>query len=138
MDVLHQLPFLSSLTSISIANVSSIVEPMMYSFSSVFVLASLALHSAFALPGGSPIKRDAEILKRSVDSFIATESPIALRNLLCNIGSTGACASGAASGIVVASPDRVDPNCESDASIFRSSTLLTPPKTFTLGLVILR
>lgn len=84
---------------------------MMHSFTSVLVVVSLALHVALALPGGSPIKRDGEILKRSVDSFIATESPIALNNLLCNIGSTGACAQGAASGIVVASPDKVNPDC---------------------------
>ncbi|KAA8571614.1 hypothetical protein EYC84_001611 [Monilinia fructicola] len=46
----------------------------------------------------------------SVDSFIATESPIALRNLLCNIGSDGACVPGAASGTVIASPDKVNPD----------------------------
>jgi glucoamylase len=86
----------------------------MYGLTSLFVLGSVALQVALALPDPSRIKeREAELLKRSVDSFIATESPIALADMLCNIGSTGACASGASSGIVVASPDRTSPNCKS-------------------------
>lgn len=37
--------------------------------------------------------------------------PWNFQDMLCNIGSSGACASGASSGIVVASPDKVNPNC---------------------------
>jgi hypothetical protein len=56
-------------------------------------------------------EREAELLKRSVDSFIATESPIALRDMLCNIGSAGACVPGAASGLVIAGPGKANPDC---------------------------
>jgi len=77
------------------------------------MLGSLALQAVFGLPEPSRVQeRNAEILKRSVDSFIATESPIALRNLLCNIGSSGACVPGAASGLVIAGPGRANPDCK--------------------------
>lgn len=76
------------------------------------LLASLALHTVLGLPGPSRVQESqASILKRTVDSFIATEKPIALRNLLCNIGSSGACVSGAASGLVIAGPGRANPDC---------------------------
>jgi len=49
------------------------------SFSSLLVMGSLAIQAVLSLPDPSRVKeRHAEILKRSVDSFIATESPIAL------------------------------------------------------------
>lgn len=79
----------------------------MYAFTSLFLVGSLAVQAVLSLPDPSRVKaREAELLKRSVDTFIATESPIALADMLCNIGSAGACASGASSGIVVASPDK--------------------------------
>lgn len=48
-----------------------------------------------------------------IDSFIASEGPIAYKGVLSNIGSAGAGASGASAGIVVASPSKTDPDCES-------------------------
>ncbi|OBT51822.1 hypothetical protein VE04_06976 [Pseudogymnoascus sp. 24MN13] len=45
-----------------------------------------------------------------VDSFIASEGPIAYKGVLSNIGSAGAGASGASAGIVVASPSKTDPD----------------------------
>ena len=76
------------------------------------MLGSLALQTVLGLPEPTRLQdRNAEIVKRSVDSFIATESPIALRNLLCNIGSSGVCVSGAASGLVIAGPGRANPDC---------------------------
>ncbi|KAF7882610.1 uncharacterized protein EAF02_005973 [Botrytis sinoallii] len=104
---------LTSLNSISTFNstlVLQAVQPIMHTFAPLLLVGSLALQTIYALPGPSKVEQRAEILKRSVDSFIATESPIAFRNLLCNIGSDGACASGAASGIVIASPDKVNPD----------------------------
>ncbi|KAG4029361.1 hypothetical protein MFRU_016g01150 [Monilinia fructicola] len=108
---------LSALTSInSISNFNSTlvlqaVQPIMHTFTPLLLVGSLALQTILAFPGPSRVEeRNAEILRRSVDSFIATESPIALRNLLCNIGSDGACVPGAASGTVIASPDKVNPD----------------------------
>ncbi|KAB8301058.1 hypothetical protein EYC80_002980 [Monilinia laxa] len=108
---------LSALTSInSIGNFNSTlvlqaVQPIMHTFTPLLLVGGLALQTILAFPGPSRVEdRNAEILRRSVDSFIATESPIALRNLLCNIGSDGACVPGAASGIVIASPDKVNPD----------------------------
>ncbi|KFY18752.1 hypothetical protein V493_08370 [Pseudogymnoascus sp. VKM F-4281 (FW-2241)] len=45
-----------------------------------------------------------------LESFIKTESPIAYQGVLNNIGSGGSGASGAAAGIVVASPSKSDPD----------------------------
>ncbi|TGO60733.1 hypothetical protein BCON_0033g00450 [Botryotinia convoluta] len=104
---------LTSLNSISTFNSTLVLQaaqPIMHTFAPLLLVGSLALQTIYALPGPSKVEQRAEILKRSVDSFIATESPIAFRNLLCNIGSDGACASGAASGIVIASPDKVNPD----------------------------
>src|SRR5258708_4999874 len=105
------IPITSAVNITSLASV--LVQPIMYSFASLAVVGSLAFQAVLSLPDPSRVKeREAELLKRSVDSFIATESPIALADMLCNIGSAGACASGASSGIVVASPDKTNPDCE--------------------------
>ncbi len=47
----------------------------------------------------------------SVDSFLATEAPIAIQGILDNIGPSGKDASGASAGIVIASPSKSNPDC---------------------------
>jgi glucoamylase len=47
----------------------------------------------------------------TLDSWIAQESPFALEGILANIGSSGSQVSGAASGIVIASPSKSNPDC---------------------------
>jgi glucoamylase len=107
---MEALPFLSSFSALNLTSLTT--QPIMYSLGSLILAGTVALQTVFCLPDPSRVKeRDAEILKRSVDSFIATESPIALSDLLCNIGASGACASGADGGIVVASPDKTNPDC---------------------------
>lgn len=113
---LFQSSFLSSLNLSSIFNVTAVAQPVMYSMSSILLVGGLAFQAVFSHP--SRVVHD-EILKRSVDSFIATESPIALTDLLCNIGSAGACVSGTASGLVIASPDRTSPNCKFTSDLCR-------------------
>lgn len=97
---------------LSSSNVTSFVEPIMHAASSLVLVGSLVFQAVLGRPEATRIKREGEILKRSVDSFIATESPIALRNLLCNIGADGCAVSGAASGVVIASPSKDNPDCE--------------------------
>ena len=46
-----------------------------------------------------------------LESFIASESPIALQGVLDNIGDTGSKAPGARPGITIASPSTSNPNC---------------------------
>lgn len=110
MDLL-QSPLISSL--IPSSNFTLVVShPIMFSLSSLLMVGSLALQAVFGLPDPSRVQeREAELLRRSVDSFITTESPIALRDMLCNIGSTGACVQGAASGLVIAGPGKANPDC---------------------------
>lgn len=107
MDLLYSyFPFL--VTPSWISNSTAIVQSMMRFFASL-LLGSLAFRSPCPHNGG----RDAEFPSRSVDTFIALESPIAMAAILCNIGATGACSLGADPGIVIASPEKVDPNCRS-------------------------
>lgn len=86
-------------------------EPTMNSrLSSLLLLGSYALQAVFGLPSPDAIRTtQRDLLRRSVDTFVATESPIALTRLLCNIGSTGCYAAGASSGVVLASPSKNSP-----------------------------
>ncbi|KAH7407331.1 Six-hairpin glycosidase-like protein [Cadophora sp. MPI-SDFR-AT-0126] len=112
MDTVPSTFFSSLISSYNITSMSlTFTQPIMHSLSSLLVLGSLAIQAVFSLPDPSRVQeREAEILKRSVDSFIATESPIALRNMLCNIGSDGACVPGAKSGVVIAGPGKANPD----------------------------
>lgn len=47
-----------------------------------------------------------------VDSFVGTERAIALEGVLANIGPNGSLVPGAAAGLVVASPSKVNPDCQ--------------------------
>ena len=77
---------LSPLILINLYLRPSISFGTMVSFSSLFLVGTLALQSVFSFPDGLR-EREAEIRKRDVDSFIAREKPIALAGVLCNIGS---------------------------------------------------
>lgn len=94
------------------ANNSSVIQPIMQGFTSLFLLGSFAFQTILGLPGASNVRREGQLLKRAVDDFITTEEPIALEQLLCNIGASGCHASGASSGVVIASPSTSDPDCE--------------------------
>ncbi|KAF3766372.1 glycoside hydrolase family 15 /Carbohydrate-binding module family 20 [Cryphonectria parasitica EP155] len=80
----------------------------MSGLSSLFFLGAYAFQSVLGRPDASRVHGD--IAKRSVDTFIATESPIAVSRILCNIGSTGCYAAGVDSGVVIASPDKTNPD----------------------------
>ncbi|KAL2017274.1 hypothetical protein VTK56DRAFT_2343 [Thermocarpiscus australiensis] len=83
----------------------------MQALSSLFLVGAWAVQAVFGHPDAAlRAKREGEILKRSVDSFIETETPIAWRRLLCNIGPSGCAAQGAAAGAVIASPSKADPD----------------------------
>ncbi|KAG9235112.1 glycoside hydrolase family 15 protein [Amylocarpus encephaloides] len=83
----------------------------MPSLTSLLAVGSLALQTALCLPGLNTFPdHNVKILKRSVDTFVATESPIALNHILCNIGASGACVPGAGSGFVIAGPGQDNPN----------------------------
>ncbi|KAK1986672.1 family 15 glycosyl hydrolase [Colletotrichum cereale] len=79
-----------------------LTQPIMKLFTSALLLGLFATQTILGYPGAQMVKRD-------VDSFIATQTPIALQQLLCNIGPNGCHAQGVSPGIVIASPDKVDP-----------------------------
>jgi glucoamylase len=47
----------------------------------------------------------------SLDSFIQSESTVALQGVLNNIGANGTSDAGASPGVVVASPSKSNPDC---------------------------
>jgi len=83
---------------------------IMHALSSLLLLGGAAVQHVLARPGVPSPEFDAAILKRSVDDFVAKEEPIALSELLCNIGASGCYAQGVAAGAVIASVSRSDPD----------------------------
>lgn len=74
-------------------------------FSSLFSVGSLVAQVVYGHPS--------TLSKRvNVDNWIAQELPIARAQLLCNIGPSGCNAAGVASGLVIASPSKQDPDCK--------------------------
>lgn len=82
----------------------------MHSLSSLLLLGSYAYQAVLGRPEASRVRAQPDLVKRDVDSFIASESPIALTHLLCNIGSDGCDAAGVDSGVVIASPSKDNPD----------------------------
>ncbi|KAH8178017.1 glycosyl hydrolases family 15 domain-containing protein [Sarocladium implicatum] len=79
-------------------------------FSTTLLLGVVSLQSVLAWTTLSRTeRRQKQDLAQSVEDFITTESPIALEQLLCNIGSDGCHASGVNSGLVIASPSKEEP-----------------------------
>ncbi|KAH9898805.1 carbohydrate-binding module family 20 protein [Xylariomycetidae sp. FL2044] len=93
------------------SNSSSFFLPMMHTFSSLFLLGSYAVQAILGRPDAWQIRREGGgLMRRSVDDFITTEEPIALEQLLCNIGPSGCNVAGVGSGVVIASPSTEDPD----------------------------
>lgn len=93
-------------------NGTGFLQPAMHALSSLLLLGAYTVQAVFGRPDISA-RREADILKRDIDSFIATERPYALKRVLCNIGPNGCAAAGAAAGVVVASPSKSNPDCKS-------------------------
>ncbi|KAM3431569.1 hypothetical protein NHJ13734_007260 [Beauveria thailandica] len=78
----------------------------MHGLGSILLLGTLVAQKVLGLPGTQHLQR------RTVDSYLAAQGPIALQKLLCNIGSNGCEAQSAASGVVVASPSTSSPDSD--------------------------
>ncbi|OBT59101.1 hypothetical protein VE04_00695 [Pseudogymnoascus sp. 24MN13] len=74
-------------------------------FSTLFV-GILAIQNVVGYPNSSP----ANLGKRDLNSWIASESTYAFNELICNIGSGGCNSGGVASGLVIASPSKSNPD----------------------------
>lgn len=82
-----------------------------------YALFTLALGQATAAP--HLVSRD------DLDSWLTKEASVAHDGVLANIGSSGAHAKGAKSGIVVASPSTDSPDCENPALVTYPNQQLT-------------
>lgn len=103
----------TQISSSLVSNSTSLALPTMHALSSLLLLGGYAAQVVFGRPDpeAARFKRKADVLKRDVDSFIATEEPIAYAQILCNVGPSGCHASGVGSGLVLASPSQSDPDC---------------------------
>lgn len=108
----QQLPQANISNSLSFS-VHGLFQPAMHALSSLVLLGACAVQTVFGRPEDVRARRDASILRRSVDSFIETQTPISWRKLLCNIGDSGCAVPGAGRGVVVASPSKSNPDCKS-------------------------
>ncbi|KAH6610201.1 glucoamylase [Trichoderma cornu-damae] len=86
---------------------SSFIPPIMHVLSTAVLLGSVAVQKVLGRPGSNGLS---DVTRRSVDSFISTETPIALNNLICNVGPDGCRAYGTSAGTVIASPSTIDPD----------------------------
>lgn len=78
---------------------------------SIVSLGGIAIQSMWLFPSGNYAQqRVVNTASQGLESFIATERSVAMQRLLCNVGN-GGCVNGADQGVVVASPDKEDPNC---------------------------
>ena len=94
-------------------NATNSTYPGVNALSKAFLYGNMAIQAIWHQADPGRVKQhQANILKSSADSFIAVESPIAMTNMLCNIGNKGACVPGADAGLVIASPSKIDPNCK--------------------------
>jgi glucoamylase len=87
-------------------NTTGLALPAMHALSSLIVLGTCAVQAVLGRPEAALHAR------RSLESFIGEETQVAWNKLLCNIGPSGCAASGVAAGAVVASPSKVNPDCE--------------------------
>lgn len=92
------------------ANSSSDDHTIMHSLSSLLLLGTHAYQAVLGRPDAIRARYQGALLRRSVDSFVETESPIAISRLLCNLGPDGCYANGVAAGAVIASPSKVNPD----------------------------
>ncbi|OPB42498.1 GH15 glucamylase with starch binding domain [Trichoderma guizhouense] len=89
------------------SHTSSFIPPIMHVLSTAVLLGSVAVQKVLGRPGSNGLSG---VTKRSVDDFINTQTPIALNNLLCNVGPDGCRAFGTSAGAVIASPSTTDPD----------------------------
>lgn len=73
------------------------------------IVTSATLFAQYSL-AGHPYSRG-DFSNDPLESFIASETPKSLEGILDNIGPNGTQVEGAASGLVIASPSKVDPDC---------------------------
>lgn len=73
------------------------------------IVTSATLFAQYSLAGHPYYRGD--FRNDPLASFIASETPKSLKGILDNIGPNGTRVEGAASGLVIASPSKVDPDC---------------------------
>jgi hypothetical protein len=83
--------------------------PAMKSFATLAAAAAALVQPSLARPAES--NHFQPRASGSLSSFVASESATAKQGVLNNIGPNGSKVSGAASGLVIASPSTSNPNC---------------------------
>ncbi|PNY28487.1 Glucoamylase [Tolypocladium capitatum] len=99
--------FRQDVSALSVNDTASLLQPIMHFISTALLFGSVAVQAVLGRTGA---RRQPTLLRRTVDSFIETETPIALGQLLCNIGADGCNAKAAFPGLVIASPSTENPD----------------------------
>lgn len=73
------------------------------------IVTSATLFTQYSLAGHPYYRGD--FRNDPLASFIASETPRSLKGILDNVGPNGTQVEGAASGLVIASPSKIDPDC---------------------------
>ena len=73
----------------------------------------------------SPFHDNEERSTRSLENFIASEGALALQAILNNTGFRGAMAPGVEAGLVIASPSKMNPDCQCLSSSYQQSFYYT-------------
>lgn len=80
--------------------------------------------TALLLAQSTALAKSTNLGRRDLDSFVSLEKQIALQGALDNIGPDGSKVPGAGAGYVVASPSKVNPDCELLIGYFSIQTRL--------------
>ena len=90
----------------------SIVLSMLFLPLSIHVIAAVRFTAQPLLVDYFPFLDNDERSHSSLENFIASESPVALRAILNNTGFRGAMTPGVEAGLVIASPSKANPDCQ--------------------------
>jgi hypothetical protein len=93
-------------------NTTALLHPIMYGLTSLLLFGSTAFQAVLGRPETYRLRQEQDLLRRDVSLWITNEEPIALQQLLCNIGSSGCHSAGVTAGLVIASPSQSDPPCK--------------------------
>lgn len=90
------------------ARFSEFLEYMMWKWKAIFLNFDPEMRRLFKLIG--TVYLAVLSVQQNVDSYVQSETPIAKAGVLANIGPNGSKSSGAAAGVVIASPSTTNPD----------------------------
>lgn len=91
----------------------------------IYSISLVMRFSTVLCAGTAPLMVVGAAIFSDLSLFVLTEKKVALQGVLNNIGSSGKLVPGAADGLVIASPSKVDPDCRISHVFSSSAEALT-------------